>query len=88
MIEKVSVTTEVPKESKELVDGAAALIKHFLSGKSIAEASELLGPMYAAAEGANKVGAELGSDGNDEVAGYTVQKILEALKTKKAPVAI
>lgn len=79
-METVEVTVRVPKEGKEIVDAAVAIIAHFRAGKSLAEAAALLPSVMQAVDGWDKLGAEISSAQNDELAGYTVQKIIAALK--------
>lgn len=80
MVVKVSVTMEVPKESKEVVDLMAALIKALKEKKSIAIiGTEILPKLLVAVEGITAIGEEIASDGKDEMAGYMVQQLMAEL---------
>lgn len=81
-METVKYEMLVPKEGKELVDALAAIASHFKEGKSVAEAASLLPVVMSAVDGVGKIGDELKSDYNDELAAYTVTKIWGALKGK------
>lgn len=83
---KVTVTMEVPKESKEIVDATTAILAHFMAGKSLEQAVDLLPGVMAAVGGYNEIGAEVGGDGLDEIVGYAGWKIVEAIKVKKVEV--
>ena len=80
MVVKVSVTMEVPKESKEVVDLLAALVKDLKAKKSIAEiGTDVLPKLLVAVEGITAIGEEVASDGKDEMAGYMVQQLMAEL---------
>jgi len=83
-METVKYCMEVPKESKEMVDAVAAIMAHFVSGKSIAEAALLLPTVMDAVNGYDKVPGEMKSQYNDEAAGYLVHKMWDALKKPAA----
>lgn len=85
-MESVNVSIAVPKEGKEIIDAVSGIVEHFKLGKPIAEAAALLPAVMQAVDGYNKVGEEIASEQNDELAGYAVHKILGALKAK-APAA-
>lgn len=85
-VQLVPVTQDVPKESKEVVDFTCDVVAHLLKGGKISELVNLLPEGMVAADGSLKVSEEVGSDNNDELAGYVVQKVLSTLKTKK-PIA-
>jgi hypothetical protein len=72
-------TIQVPKESKEVIDAVAAIVAHFKAGKPIAEAAALLPAVMVAVGDYDKIPEELKSEYKDEVAGYTVHKVLGAL---------
>ena len=80
-VETVNVSLAVPKESKEVVDALAGIVEHFKAGKPIAEAAALLPQVMVAVDGYDKIAAEVGSEYNDELAGYLVKRVLSALKT-------
>jgi hypothetical protein len=87
-MEKVTVSMEVPKEGKEVVDALAAIVAHFKSGKGVNEAAVLLPGVMSAVDGVGKVAEELKSDGKDELAGYLVHKVMAALAVEPpAPAA-
>lgn len=81
MVEKVSYTMEVPKETKELFDAVGGIIEHFKAGKSVTEAMVLLPAVMEAVDGINKVGEEAKSEYLDEGAAYGVHKIIGALRS-------
>jgi hypothetical protein len=83
-VQTVPVTSQVPKESKEVVDLAHDILVHLLSGGKVVELAKLIPAALVAADGSLLIGPEVESDHNDELAGYGVQKIMSALKTKKA----
>jgi len=86
-MQKVQVMMEVPKESKEVVDLMAALVKDLKAKKSLAEiASDLLPKLMVAVDGFSAIGEEVASDGKDEMAGYLVQQLMAELMAV-APVA-
>jgi hypothetical protein len=86
-IQVVPVSMDVPKEGKEVVDAAAAIIEHFVLGKSLADALVLLPNVLKAVEGLNQIGEEVKSKYNDELAGYLVQKMMSAIKAKSEQLA-
>ena len=79
---KVDVVLSVPKEGKEMVDAIAAITAHFIQGKSLGEAALLLPEIARAVEGGKDVVEEVKGDGLDELSGYFVHKIIEALRSK------
>ncbi len=79
----VDYTMKVPKETKDLVDALAGIVKHFKNKKSVAEAVELLPSVLQAVEGASAIPAELKSAYSDEGAGYLVHCLWGALKTEE-----
>lgn len=79
-METVNVTTQVPKESKEMFDAALGLIRHFKAGGDLAGAALLLPAVLKGVEGVEKIGGELSSAQNDELAGYVVQQVMDLLK--------
>lgn len=83
-MESVQVTFQVPKESKEVIDSAMAIVSHFKAGKSLAEAAALLPAVMTAVDGVNKIGEEVKSHLNDELAGYAVTAVFGALKGPEA----
>ena len=80
VIETVSYTMEVPKESKELIDAECGIIEHFIGGGSLEGAAAFLPAVMKAVEGIKKIPAELKSRYNDEAAGYLVHKQWQSLK--------
>lgn len=83
-MDKVTIQIDVPKESKEVIDAACAIVEHFKAGKGIAEAAALLPAVMVAVDGVNKIGDEAKSHLNDELAGYTVHRVFSALKGPEA----
>ena len=81
-IQTVAVTTLVPKESKEMVDALVSLVAHFKYGGDLAGATLLLPGLLSAVEGVGKIAEEVKSEQNDELVGYTVQKVMALLKPK------
>jgi len=79
---KVSVTLQVPKESKEVIDALIAVLGHFKAKKPLAEAAALLPAVMIAVDGVDKLADEVKSDGLDEIAGYATCKIIEALRAE------
>jgi len=80
MVVKVKVEMDVPKESKEVVDLMAALVKDLKAKKSIAEiGTDILPKLLVAVEGITAIGEEVASDGKDEMAGYLVQQLMAEL---------
>lgn len=80
-VQTVNVTYAVPKETKEVIDSLAAIVKHFKSGKPLADAAVLLPGVMQAVDGYDKIGEELGSEYSDEAAGYVVKEVFGALKS-------
>lgn len=79
-IQTVPVTMEVPKEGKELVDALAGLVKDLVAKKPAGEiAGNALPKAIVAADGFSAIGAEVKSQNKDELAGYLVQQIMDAL---------
>ena len=78
-MEKVSVTLEVPKESKEVVDFLDKVLEKVMSGASLDSYATLIAEVLPAIDGINKVLDEVKSDGRDEIAGYLVHKIMGRL---------
>lgn len=85
MVVKLPYEMQIPKEGKEIIDALEGLVKHFVAKKPIAEAALLLPAVMTAVDGYDKVGEELKSDGQDELAGYLVHKLLGALKAPVVP---
>jgi len=81
-MELVQVSMMVPKEGKEVVDSVAAILEHFVLGKSLADAAALLPGVMAAVDKVGDIGEELKSKNNDELTAYLVQKVFSALKAK------
>ena len=80
MVVKVKVEMDVPKESKEVVDLMAALVKDLKAKKSIAEiGTDIFPKLLVAVEGITAIGEEVASDGKDEMAGYLVQQLMAEL---------
>jgi len=84
-METVSYTMEVPKESKELTDAVAGLLKHFVNGGDLGGAASYLPAVMTAVSGVDKVPAEMRSSGKDEAVAYLVHKVWDALE--KTPAA-
>lgn len=80
MTVKIPVQLNVPKESKEVIDALTALVADLKAKKSLVEIStDMLPKLLIAVEGYDQLGAELKSDGRDDLAGYAVTQILGAL---------
>lgn len=80
-IQTVTVTMEVPKELKEIVDCVASLIKDIKAKKSLAEiGAGNLTKLIQAVEGHEHLDEEAKSAHKDEAAGYLVQQTMEALE--------
>jgi hypothetical protein len=58
-MEMVKIEREVPKEFKEMLDSAVALIKHFKGGGSLEGAAAFLPALMKGVEGVDKVPAEV-----------------------------
>jgi hypothetical protein len=80
-METVKYEMAVPKEGKELVDAVMVLLKHFKGGGDVSSAMVHLGLVATAVEGAAGVVDELKSEYNDELAGYLVHMLWDALKS-------
>ena len=80
-MEKVKYEMEIGKEGKEMVDAIAVLVQHFIKGGDIVGATQHLGEVAKAVDGAAGVVDEIKSEYNDELAGYLVHKVLGALKS-------
>ena len=80
MVQTVNVTMAVPVEGKQVIDSVSAIIEHFRAGKSLVEAASLLPSVMLAVENVGAIGEEVESIYNDELAGYTIQKVFSALK--------
>ncbi len=80
MVKTISVTMEVPKEGKEVIDFVTGILRDIRAKKSIAviTAGSLTG-LVKAVEGYENVPEELKSSFRDELTGYTVQQIFESL---------
>lgn len=83
-MDTINVTLGVPKEGKEIVDALSAILAHFMAKRPLAEIAGHLPAIMVAVDGYQKLGEEIGSDANDELAGYLVCKMFEALKVKPA----
>lgn len=81
-MELVSVSMEVPKEAKEVVDAMSALISHFVAKKSLAEAAALLPALLKAAEGVGNVAEEVKSQYKEELSSYLLKSLWEAFEVK------
>lgn len=80
-MQTVSVTIQVPKESKEVVDAVVGLIVDVRAGKSVSEIiSGSLGKFVSAVDGFEAIQDEINSDGLDEMVGYTAQQLIQALR--------
>lgn len=87
-MQRVEVILSVPKESKEVVDLIAFLIKELKAKKGLAEiAANTLPKLMVAVEGFSAIGEEVASDGQDEMAGYLVQQVMQELKAPAPVVA-
>jgi hypothetical protein len=82
----VPVTMAIPKESKEVVDVVVSVLTHFLAGGDLAGAAAKLPLLMEAVAGFNEIGEEIKSEQNDELAGYALRELMQALKTKKVVV--
>lgn len=79
-MQKVSVTMEVPKESKEVIDALTGLLADIKAKKNLQEViGGALPRVIAAVDGFGQLGEEVKSDGKDELAGYAVREILLGL---------
>ncbi len=80
MINKVEKKLMVAKESSEIVDAVAELIKDIKEGKEIAViATENLPSLMSAIDGYDKLGDEFKSDARNETVAYAGYMIAEAL---------
>lgn len=70
---------DVPKESKEVVDAAFAIVEHFKNGGDLAGATLLLPNVLQAVEGHEKIGAEVKSKYKADLAAHLVKKGMVAL---------
>ena len=85
MVEKVSVSMDVPKEGKEVVDFLDKVLEKVVNKAPLAEYAELVAAAMPAVDGVTKIGAELKSDGKDELAAYLVHKVMgRMLSAEKA----
>lgn len=71
----VSATLNVPKESKEVLDTALAIVEHFKKGGDLAGAALLLPQVLQAVEGHEKIGAEVKSAHKSDLLGYAAAKV-------------
>lgn len=79
-MQTVPVTFDVPKEGKEVVDALAALTKDLVAKKGISEITgDVLPKLLTAVDGFNGISEEVKSDKKDELAGYLVQQLMDAL---------
>ena len=79
-MQTVTVTMEVPKESKEVVDCITAILKDVKAKKTVAEiAATALPKLVTAVDGFNAIGEEVKSQNKDELSGYLVQQTMDAL---------
>ena len=87
-METVTVSLDVPKEGKELVDCVGDIIAHFVDGKPLADAAALLPGVMTAVDGVSAVWkVEMKSKQKDELIAYTVHRIFESLEKEEAPTA-
>lgn len=79
-MQTVTVTMEVPKESKEVVDCISSILKDVKAKKTVAEiAAGSLPKLVTAVDGFNAIGEEVKSANKDELAGYLVQQTMDSL---------
>jgi hypothetical protein len=77
----MEMTLEVGKETLEVFDLVAELIKEIKAKKPLAEiAASNLPLLYSALEGADKIGAELKSDVKEVTIALGVAKIAKAIE--------
>lgn len=86
-IQTIAVQLDVPKESKELVDLAKAVIVHVKEKRPLSELGLLVPAGLMAAEGSDKVDDEFKSAQRSALAGYLVKELLDVLVPYKEPVA-
>lgn len=79
-MESVKKELLVGKESAEVIDAIAELVKDIRAGKDVALiATENLTGLVTAVEGYDKIGAELGGELRNHTASYLVSQVLDAL---------
>ncbi len=79
-VETVSVSSNVVKETKDVVDLAAGVIEAVKAGKTVAEiAASELPALMAAFEGFQNIPAEIASANKADLAGYIVSRNMKAL---------
>lgn len=81
-MQTVTVSFQVGKESKEVVDAVSSIVEHFVAGKSVDQALALLPAVMQAVDGYQKIAEEVKSQVADETAGYLVHKVLGVLRSK------
>lgn len=80
-------TLNVPKESKEIVDGIVELITDLKAKKSTSVVlADQLDNLSQYIDGWDQLDDELKSEYRDDLAGYLVQQIMEVLMPIKTPV--
>lgn len=78
-METVPVTMDVPKEIKEIVDLADAVLEKVLAKSPLTEYTDLTGKLMVAVEGVTLIGAEVKSQYKDEAAAYLVKTLMSRL---------
>ena len=79
-MQTVPVTFDVPKEGKEVVDALTALTKDLVAKKSVSEITvDVLPKLLTAVDGFNGISEEVKSENKDELAGYLVRQLMDAL---------
>lgn len=80
-------TLNVPKESKEIVDGIVELIRDLKAKKSTsAVLAGQIDNISGYLDGWDELDDELKSEYRDDLAGYLVQQVMEILMPVKTPV--
>lgn len=83
-MEKVSVEIMVAKESKDIIDVLAELVKDIKEGKKLEALTENVAGIMAAVDGYDKLGEEIKSDAKQDTVAYMVAELWKAFEHKKA----
>lgn len=79
-MESVKKELVVGKESSEVIDAIAELVRDIRAGKDVAViASENLASLVGAVEGYEKIGGEVSGELRNHTASYLVSQVLDAL---------
>lgn len=83
-METVKYEMEVPKEAKEVIDLADAVIEKIMAKSDVSDYLTLIGELSSAIDGIEGVVDEMKGQYRDEAAGYLVHKLLGRLLPVKS----